>query len=63
MSEICSKMYTGLHAKYLLLSSDFNETWTFGTVSKNSQISNFMKIYPVGAAVFHADRWMDEQTW
>jgi hypothetical protein len=28
--------------------------WIF---EKNSQISNFMKIRPVGAELFHADRW------
>jgi len=27
--------------------------------SKNTQISNFMKIRPVGAELFHADRWTD----
>ena len=27
--------------------------------SKNTQISNFMKIRPVGAELFHADRWAD----
>jgi len=24
---------------------------------KNPQISNFMKLHPVGAKLFHADRW------
>ena len=27
--------------------------------SKNTQISNFMKIRSVGAELFHEDRWMD----
>ena len=31
MSEI-SKIYSGLHVKYPLFFSDFNETWTFSTV-------------------------------
>ena len=29
---------------------------------KNTQISNFMKIRPVGAKLFHADRRTDGQT-
>jgi len=28
-------------------------------ISKNAQISNFMKIYPVGAELLHADRKTD----
>jgi hypothetical protein len=31
-------------------------------VSKNTQVSNFMKIRPVGAELFHADRQTDRQT-
>ena len=27
--------------------------------SKNSQISNFIKICPVGDELFHGDRWTD----
>jgi len=30
---------------------------------KKTQISNFMKICPVGAEVFHGNRKMDRQTW
>jgi len=30
---------------------------------KYSNTSNFMKIRPVGAVLFHADRRTDEQTW
>jgi hypothetical protein len=54
-------MYLGLHVKYPLLLSDFNETWFFflDRFSKNTQISNFMKIRPAGAELFHVDR----QTW
>jgi len=40
-------MYIGLHVKY--------PSHSF----KNTQISNFMKICPMGAEMFHADRWMD----
>jgi hypothetical protein len=28
---------------------------------KNTEISNFMKICPVGAMLFHADRWTGRQ--
>jgi len=28
-------------------------------IFKNTQISNFMKIHPVGAKLFHADKQMD----
>jgi len=31
-------------------------------ILKNTQISNFMKIHPVGAKWFHADRELDGQT-
>jgi len=31
--------------------------------SKNPQISNFIKIRPVGAEFFHADERTDGQTW
>jgi hypothetical protein len=43
--------------KYPLFSPDFNETGNFLDISsKNAQISNFKKILPVGAELFHADR-------
>ena len=49
-------MCIGLHVKYPVFLSDLNETWIFSKVfSKNTQISNFMKIRPVGAELFHAD--------
>jgi len=41
-------MYIGLHVKYPLL-SDFNETEFSLPMLKNTQISNFTKIRPVGA--------------
>jgi hypothetical protein len=51
------KMYIGLRVKCLLLLSDFNETRIFLTHNqKNAQISNYMKIHPVGAELFHAER-------
>jgi hypothetical protein len=56
-------MHIGLHVKYPLCLSDFNETWIFlDTFSKSAQISSFMKIRPVGAELFHADGRMDRRT-
>jgi hypothetical protein len=53
-------MYIGLHVKYPLFLSDFNETWICSTdFSKNDQISNFMKIRPVGAELFDGDGQTD----
>ena len=49
-------MHIGLHVKYPLFLFDSHETWSFrDRFSKNTQISNFMKIRPVEAEVFHAD--------
>ena len=53
-------MYIGLHVKYRLLLADCNETGIFWIdFSKNTQISNFMKIPPVGAELFLADGQKD----
>jgi hypothetical protein len=54
-------MYIGLQVKYPLFLSDFNKTgifWTF-FFSKNTRISNFIKIRPEGAELFHAGRRSD----
>jgi hypothetical protein len=48
MSEILSKIHTDLLVKYPLFLSDFNEQRIFLTDLGNAQISNFMKIRPVG---------------
>jgi len=49
-------MHTGLHEKYPLFLSYFNETEFSLQILKNTQISNFMKIRPVGAYMFRTDR-------
>ena len=46
-----------LPVKYPLFLSDFKETSNFlDRFSKNPQISDLMKISPVGAKLLHADR-------
>jgi len=46
-----------LHIKYCLFLPYFNKICIFSTYfRKNTQISNFMKIHPVGADLFHPDR-------
>jgi hypothetical protein len=54
-------MYIGSHVKNPLLLSDFNETNFLHNFSKNSRISNFMNVCPVGAELLHADRRTEEQ--
>jgi hypothetical protein len=56
-------MSSGLHLEYLLFLSYFNKTWNFLDIfSKNTQISTFMKIRPVGAQLFHVDGQRDSRT-
>ena len=56
-------MYIGLHVKYPLFFSDFNETWIFLTdfrkKKKKPQILNCIKIRKVGAELFHVDGQTD----
>jgi len=60
VSETGSLTYSGLHAKYPLLLSDLNKTCIFfDRFSKNTQMSNFMKICPVVDQLFQADRRTD----
>ena len=54
-----SEMYIGLHVKYPLFLSDFNEPWTSRQILGNTEISNIMKILPVGAELFHEGRQTD----
>jgi hypothetical protein len=57
------KMYIGLHIKYPLFLSDFNETLNiFDRFSKDIPVLNFIKIHLVGAELFHADRSRGGQT-
>jgi len=54
-------MYKGLHAKYALFLSDFNDTSIFREIfgKKKSQILNFIKVLPMLATLFHADGQTD----
>jgi hypothetical protein len=64
MNEMWSNKYFSLHVKYPLFFSDINETWIFSTdFRKNLQISNLIKIHPVGAELFHADGRTDKLTY
>jgi hypothetical protein len=44
---------------YPLFLSDFNEINFLGRFSKKADVSNLIKISPVGAELFHADRRTD----
>ena len=44
---------------YPLFLTYFNKTWIFSIFFENSQISNFMKIRPMGAELFHTDGQTD----
>jgi hypothetical protein len=59
-ATISGRIYIGIHVKYPLFLSEFNESWVFSTdFFKNPQISNFMKIHSVVAESFPADRRTD----
>jgi hypothetical protein len=53
--ELCEIYINTGHVKYPLLLSCSNETYFFFDIlSKNNQITNFIKFRPVGAGLFHA---------
>ena len=55
-------MYTGLYVKYPVFLLDIKETWNCSTYfrKKNIQLSNFIKIRPLEADLFHADGRTDK---
>ena len=56
-------MFIRFHVMYPLFLSDFNESGIFwANFSTNTQMSNFIKIHPVGAEFFHVDGRTGEQT-
>lgn len=52
-------MYTGLHVKYPLLLSDFNDLNILNRFSKYTQIPNCIKIYSVEAELIHVGGQID----
>jgi hypothetical protein len=52
-------MYIRLHVQYTLFLTDFSETRITRNILKNTQISIFLKIRPVGVELFHADGQRD----
>ena len=53
-------MYKDFHVKYPLFLAFFKSSLNFLVrFSKNTHISNFMKVRPVEAELFHADRQTD----
>ena len=56
-----SKLYVGLHPKYPLFMSNFNQKWNFSTDFKKSSNVNFHENPSCGSRVCPC-RWMDGQT-
>jgi hypothetical protein len=62
-SGVLSQTYIGHHVKYPLVLTHFKRNLNFlHRFSKKPQISNFMKIRPVGVELFHKDRYNTGQT-
>jgi len=59
---ILSHMYLGFHINCPLFLSDSDETWILNRLTKNSQISNFIKICSMGVVVVACGQ-TDRQTW
>jgi len=55
LSKMFSYTHAGLHVKYPLFLSDFNETWIFSTFLEKYSVI-FMKIRPVGSELFQAEQ-------
>jgi len=56
MNEILSQMCIAIHVKYLLFLTDLKLNLNFlDKISKNTDVSNFMKILPMGPELFYAD--------
>jgi len=60
-SRYHKRTYKGFHVKYPLLFSTLMKLGFYRQIFENTNISNFMKIRPVGAKLFHADGQMDRQ--
>jgi hypothetical protein len=52
-------MYLGIHVKYPLFLTDFNQTWFSRQIFENLQTPNLMKIRPAVAELYHEDRRTD----
>jgi len=52
-------MYIGLHVQYRYCCPSLMKLKIFNSLSKNTQILNYMKIRPAGAELFNADRRTD----
>jgi hypothetical protein len=59
--QICKLVFMSstFHSCPILIELEFS--WQI--FKKNTLISNFMKIRPVGAELYHVDRQMYQQTW
>jgi hypothetical protein len=57
-----SQMYVGVRVKYPLFLSEFSRAFSHDRFAKIPYKSNFEKVDPVGAYMFHVDRRTDRQT-